>query len=43
MGEDNVLRDVWHQDVTERLEYGRDQHKSGNPLEWESKNLNIFV
>ena len=29
LGESNVLRDVWKQDVLDRLEYERDQHKSG--------------
>ena len=27
--ENNPLRDVWHQDVVERLEYEKDQHKAG--------------
>ncbi len=28
LGEDNLLRDAWRQDVTERLEYERDQCKA---------------
>ena len=32
LGEDNILRDAWRQDVTERLEYERDQRKSGNTI-----------
>ena len=27
--ESNPLRDVWHQDVLERLEYEKDQRKAG--------------
>ena len=27
--ENNPLRDVWHQDVVERLEYEKDQRKAG--------------
>lgn len=29
LGEDNVLKDSWHQDVVERLDYERDQQRSG--------------
>lgn len=29
LGEDNVLREVWKQDVVERLHYEKDQRKSG--------------
>ena len=46
LGVDNSpLRDVWYQDVVERLEYERDQKKTGmlTPLEWWVTNNNVFA
>ena len=29
LGDDNVLKDSWHQDIGERLDYEKDQQSSG--------------